>query len=319
MLYLSRASMLSIVPQQAVLDQNRVVDTWIDDMLIAHGLWVNDRDSHIQGPLLPKPYPSPAMHSNLSSSLLYAIHLPNRRGKKKRHGHPLQSKDPNMDSTSSQPPLSPPKQTATKKWFGKARRKEKSDKTEESVPAQGKEARKPEHTHNTRAASAALSQAEPSRGPQTEPSRDPQAELSRGRVTEQYGSGGSLFNQVHLLPPVNSTVASAFDANAALVSRPKPRPESTAGQSEASARQSQATTRQSQSTTKGSNARSKSPVKSMADLSLADKPIVPTQFGNDIAQLPLDIREIFERLMILNDGEEILPTIIKVSTLSGRA
>jgi hypothetical protein len=57
----------------------------------------------------------------------------------------------------------------------------------------------------------------------------------------------------------------------------------------------------------------------MADLSLADKRIVPMQFGNDIAQLPLDIREMFERLMILNDGEEILPTIIKVSTLSGRA
>ena len=303
--------MLSVVPQQPVLDQNRIVDIWIEDMLIAHGLWVNDRGSHVQGSLLPKPCPSPAMHSNLSSSLPYAIHLLNRHGKRKRHRHPLQSKDPNMDSTSSQPPPSPPKRTATKKWFGKARRKEKSDETDETVQAQGKEARRPEHTRNTRAASAALSQAEPSRGPQ--------AELSRGSVTEQHGSDGSLFNQVHLLPPVNSTVASAFDANATLVSRPAPQPESTAGRSEATARQSQATARQSQSSTKGSNARSKSPVKSMADLSLADKPIVPTQFGNDIAQLPLDIREMFERLMILNDGEEILPTIIKVSTLSGRA
>ena len=30
-------SMFSIVPQQTVLDQNHV-DTWIEDMLIAHGL-----------------------------------------------------------------------------------------------------------------------------------------------------------------------------------------------------------------------------------------------------------------------------------------
>jgi hypothetical protein len=57
----------------------------------------------------------------------------------------------------------------------------------------------------------------------------------------------------------------------------------------------------------------------MADLSLADKPIVSTQFGNDITQLPLDIREMCERLMILINGVGILPTIIKVSTLSGRA
>lgn len=32
------------------------------------------------------------------------------------------------------------------------------------------------------------------------------------------------FNQVHLPPPVNSNIASAIDANAALVSRPKPQP-----------------------------------------------------------------------------------------------
>jgi len=65
--------------------------------------------------------------------------------------------------------------------------------------------------------------------------------------------------------------------------------------------------------------RSESPVISMADLYLAHKPIVPAPFGNDIAQLPLDIRDMFERLLILNSGEEILPAIIRVSTLGGRA
>ena len=57
----------------------------------------------------------------------------------------------------------------------------------------------------------------------------------------------------------------------------------------------------------------------MADLSLADKPILTTAFGNDIIQkLPLDVREMWERLMMLNNGEDIKPTIIKVGTLSGR-
>ena len=39
--------MLSVVPQQAVLDQNCVVDAWIEDMLIAYGL----PGSHIPGSL----------------------------------------------------------------------------------------------------------------------------------------------------------------------------------------------------------------------------------------------------------------------------
>jgi hypothetical protein len=116
--------MISVVQQQAVLGRNRVVDAWIEDMLIAHGL----PDSHIQGPLLPKPYPPSATHSNLSSSLPYAIRLPNRPGKRKSP-HPLQSMDPNMDPTSSQPPPPPPKRTATK-W---------EEKSEENVQVQGKE------------------------------------------------------------------------------------------------------------------------------------------------------------------------------------
>jgi hypothetical protein len=194
--------MISVVQQQAVLGRNRVVDAWIEDMLIAHGL----PDSHIQGPLSPKPYPPPATHSNLSSSLPYAIRLPNRPGKRKSP-HPLQSTDPNMDPTSSQPPPPPPKRTATK-WLGRGRCKEKSDKTEENVQVQGKEVSVPQHARMTQAASAALSQAESSRSP----------------VTKQHGLGSLLFNQVHLPPPVNSNIASAFDANAALVSRPKPQP-----------------------------------------------------------------------------------------------
>lgn len=166
-------------------------------MLIAHGVSC----SRIQGPLLPKPYHSPA-HSNLSSN---AIHLPNRRGKRMKH-HLLQSTDPNMDPTSPQLPSSPPKRSATKMWLGRGRRKGKSDQIEEDVQTQGKEASGPKHTYMTRATSTALSQAEPTRDP----------------PTEQHGLDSPLFNQVHLPHPVNSTIASAFDANAALISRPRP-------------------------------------------------------------------------------------------------
>src|SRR2546423_6349664 len=211
--------MLSTLPQQAIVDPNCVVDAWIEDMLIAHDLPVNDRDFYIHGPQLPKPNPSPspspATHSNLSSSRPYATHLPNRRGKRKRHPSPLQSTDPNMDLTSSQPPTPPPsKGTATKKPTAKGYRKEKSDKTEVNVQAQGNEVRKSERTRNTPAASAASSQARPSRGP----------------VTKQHKSASSPLNQVHLPPPVSPTVASAFGANAALVLRPTTQPESTTGQ-----------------------------------------------------------------------------------------
>ena len=207
-----------------------------------------------------------------------------------------------MDPTSSHPPPSPPKRSATKVWLGKGRRKEKSDKTEENFQAQRKEAPGLKHTHMTRTASAVLSQAELSRGPRAEPSQGP--------PTEQHGLGSSLFSQVHLPHPVDSTIASAFDANAALVSRPKPQPESTTGQSQSPTRESE--------TTKASNARSKSPVKSMADLAFADKRIQATKIGSNPTQLPVDVREMYKRLNALSVGEAILPTLIKVSTLSGR-
>lgn len=62
-------------------------------------------------------------------------------------------------------------------WEGAAAKT--TDKTEENVQAQRKEALGIKHTYVTRATSAALSQAEPSRGPQ--------AELSQGPPTEQHG------------------------------------------------------------------------------------------------------------------------------------
>jgi hypothetical protein len=99
------ASMLSALPQQAVVDPNRVVDSWIEDMLIAHDLLVNDRDFYIQGPRLPKPYPSPSPATHSFSSRPYATHLPNRCGKRKRHPSSLQSMDLNMDATSQPPNL----------------------------------------------------------------------------------------------------------------------------------------------------------------------------------------------------------------------
>ena len=69
----------------------------------------------------------------------------------------------------------------------------------------------------------------------------------------------------------------------------------------------------SQSSTGNSSRRSKSPVKQMADLRLANKPIVDVMFGNNLSQLPLDIRETYKQLKILSDGEGVLPAAIKVS------
>jgi hypothetical protein len=208
-----------------------------------------------------------------------------------------------VDPIPSYPPPSPPKRSVTKKWLGRSCRKEKSDKSEENFQAQGKEAPGLKHTYMTRTASAVLSQAELSRGPQAEPSQGP--------PTEQHGLGSSLFNQVHLPHPVNSTIASAFDANAALVSGPRPQPEFTTGQS-------RSPTRKSETTTKASNARSKSPVKSMADLAFADKRIQATKIGNNPSQLPVDAREMYKKLKALSLGKEFMPMPVKVSTLSGR-
>ena len=53
----------------------------------------------------------------------------------------------------------------------------------------------------------------------------------------------------------------------------------------------------------------------MADLSLADKPIVPTAIGS--TTLPVDVREMYKRLQVLSIGMAIMPIAIKVSTLSG--
>jgi hypothetical protein len=56
----------------------------------------------------------------------------------------------------------------------------------------------------------------------------------------------------------------------------------------------------------------------MADLSLADKPIQSTVIGKDSIQLPLDVRELYKTLKALSHCRGILPTVIKVSNLTGR-
>jgi hypothetical protein len=54
----------------------------------------------------------------------------------------------------------------------------------------------------------------------------------------------------------------------------------------------------------------------MADLHLADKPIQLTGFGTGLTQLPLDVREWYKKLKALGNGGEILPTVIRVGTLT---
>jgi hypothetical protein len=53
----------------------------------------------------------------------------------------------------------------------------------------------------------------------------------------------------------------------------------------------------------------------VADLAFADKRIQAMDIGN--TTLPEDVREMYKRLNALSVGEGILPTLIKVSTLSG--
>jgi hypothetical protein len=119
----------------------------------------------------------------------------------------------------------------------------------------------------------------------------------RARVTRSASASAQarlLDNQVHLPPLLDIAYTSAIDTNAALASGPGFEPPSN----------------------KAPSARSESPVKSMADLSLADKPIRSTEFGTDGTQLPLDVRELYKKLKALSNGKEILPTIIKMSTLT---
>jgi len=46
---------------------------------------------------------------------------------------------------------------------------------------------------------------------------------------------------------------------------------------------------------------------------------VLTEFGNDMTQLLLGVREMCQRLMMRNNDEKITPTMIKVIVLSGQA
>ena len=54
----------------------------------------------------------------------------------------------------------------------------------------------------------------------------------------------------------------------------------------------------------------------MADLASADKEIQETDISN--TTLPEEVREMYTRLNSLHYGVGILPTLIEVSTLSGR-
>ena len=131
--------------------------------------------------------------------------------------------------------------------------------------------------------------------------------LGRARVTRSASASAqarSLDNQVHFPPPLDIGYTSAINTNAALASGPR---------SEAPSIEPPSIEPSSINAPSG---RSKSPVKSMADLSLADKPIRSAEFGTDGTKLPLDVRELYKKLKALSNGKEILPTIIKVNTLT---
>jgi hypothetical protein len=116
--------------------------------------------------------------------------------------------------------------------------------------------------------------------------------------TKLQGSGNPLGLQLHFPPPPIATYVSGINARAASFVPPGP---------------------ELQSSTKASNARSRIPVETMGDLVFADKPIRTIDLDEYTTQLPLDVSEMYERLVELGNGEGILPTLIKVNTLSGRA
>jgi hypothetical protein len=306
-------------------------------MLAAHKAPASQYSQN-QRPLLPKFHTSLVNSSDETpSSLSYALRPTNRRGKRKRGFHPLQNADPNMNPTPSQPPPpSTPKRGAAKKSTGTSPRKGKSDKTEaqreetprpkrftrsssalaqattspatqrhgldnsplayasamvayanatlveENVEVQGEKAPRPKRGRVKQSVSSTLAQAETS-------------QQRRGsRATQQHELGNPLSDQIRLSPSLNSAYTSAISDNAALTSRTKSQPRSTGGAS----------------------GRSRSPIKSMADLSLAEKPIRMTGFAKN-TQLPLDVSEMYRKLRALSSGKEILPAVIKVSTLAG--
>jgi hypothetical protein len=175
-----------------------------------------------------------------------------------------------------------PKRGVTNPLSRKAQRK--SAKTEKNVEAQREEAPGPERARVTRSASA----------------------LVKAKL---------LDNQVHLPPPLDMAYTSAIDTNAALASGPGFELPSVGPQSiDPPSIKRPSTKRPS---TKAPSKRSKSPVKSMADLSLTSKPIQLRTFGKGGTQLPLDVRELCGKLKALTHGKETLPTVIKVSALAG--
>ena len=275
--------MLSVVPQQVIAARNRIVDAWMEDILAAHEAPAPS-SSRNQRPL-PKFHPSPVVPSDETpSSLSHAPRPTNRRGKRKAELHPLQNIDPNMNPT--------PRRGVANKLSRRGRRKGNLDKVEENVEAQGEENVEdqgeetpgPEHARVTRSASASA-----------------QVRL--------------LDNQVHLPPPLDTAYTSAIDTNAALASGPGFELPSVGPQSIDPPSTKPPSTKAP--STKAPSKRSRSPVKSMADLSLTSKPVQFRTFGKDGTQLPLDVRELYKKLKALSHEKKILPRVIKVSTLAG--
>lgn len=66
----------------------------------------------------------------------------------------------------------------------------------------------------------------------------------------------------------------------------------------------------------GYTKRSRSPVKGMSDLQLADKPI---KFQDILGELPLDVANLYQQLEDISDGNGIVPAAVKASSLQGRA
>jgi hypothetical protein len=151
------ASMLCVVPQQAIAARNHIMDVWIDDLVADHEALATSCSQN-QRPLLPKFHPSPTISPNdTPSALSYALSPTNQRVKRKREPHPLHDTDSNMNPIPPQP-LPPPalKLGTTKMQSKKGRRREKSDETEENIEAQGEKTTRPKCAPITRSVSSAL-------------------------------------------------------------------------------------------------------------------------------------------------------------------
>ena len=204
--------------------------------------------------------------------------VPALRSNKRKRGV-LQSLHPNMASKDSYlPPSTPNLKGAAKK---KSRHEKHSDIAEIGAEA-GEEEKTPQPRRTRGSRSSARTQKD-IRGIPHDVTNEPYDQTSLVLGTPQ--------------PSLQSAYVSALEKKITLASTPKSH---------------------SLSSASGSNARSRSPVKSMADLYLSDKPIRDVMFGSNTAQLPGDIRNMYKSLKSLSDGEEVLPAAIRVGQLCYR-